>query len=288
MITNDLNLPKPFVDAATGTHTYTPKRYSVTELLGGTCEAVLKRRHMDEVTMDVADQVWAIFGSAVHKVLECADAEDGQRQEMRMEHVFGNGYTVSGIADLYDTNEQKVTDYKTCSVWKFVKSEFDDWRMQTLLYCLLLKLNGMEATHGEIVAIMRDHQMRDAAAKADYPKHPVDRVDWDFTDEDFDMAAAHVKEWLDKVAEQELLDDDDLEPCTDAQVWHKDDKWAVMKRGRKTAVKLFDNEANATELANATVGGYVECRKGEDTKCKSYCPVAQWCKRGRAAIENAG
>lgn len=55
MITNDLNLPQPFVDAATSSHTYKPNRYSVTEVLGGTCEAVLKRRHHGEQDEDVSD-----------------------------------------------------------------------------------------------------------------------------------------------------------------------------------------------------------------------------------------
>ena len=55
ILTNKLNLPQPFVDAATNDHEYTEGRYSVTELLGGTCEAILKRRHSDELTDDVAD-----------------------------------------------------------------------------------------------------------------------------------------------------------------------------------------------------------------------------------------
>lgn len=45
MLTNELGLPEPFVRAATSGHKYTPKRYSVSDVLGGTCEAVLKRRH---------------------------------------------------------------------------------------------------------------------------------------------------------------------------------------------------------------------------------------------------
>lgn len=57
MITNKLNLPQPFVDAATSSHRYKPNRYSVTEVLGGTCEAILKRRHQGEQDEDVADRV---------------------------------------------------------------------------------------------------------------------------------------------------------------------------------------------------------------------------------------
>lgn len=58
MITNKLNLPQPFVDAATSDHRYTVGRYSVTEVLGGTCEAILKRRHENEIEDDVADRVY--------------------------------------------------------------------------------------------------------------------------------------------------------------------------------------------------------------------------------------
>lgn len=57
MITNKMNLPQPFVDAATSSHRYKPNRYSVTEVLGGTCEAVLKRRHSGEGDEDVSDRL---------------------------------------------------------------------------------------------------------------------------------------------------------------------------------------------------------------------------------------
>lgn len=57
MITNKMNLPKPFVDAATSNHEYKPNRYSVTEVLGGTCEAILKRRHHGEQDEDVSERM---------------------------------------------------------------------------------------------------------------------------------------------------------------------------------------------------------------------------------------
>ena len=81
ILTNKLNLPQPFVDAATNDHEYTEGRYSVTELLGGTCEAILKRRHDSEITEDVSQRIWAVFGTAVHKVLQEAEATETQLQE---------------------------------------------------------------------------------------------------------------------------------------------------------------------------------------------------------------
>lgn len=58
MLTNTYDLPQPFVDAATSDHKYKPNRYSVTEVLGGTCEAILKRRHAGEAEEDVSDRLY--------------------------------------------------------------------------------------------------------------------------------------------------------------------------------------------------------------------------------------
>ena len=79
--TNELNLPKPLVDAATSSYKYKKNRYSVTALLGGTCEAILRRRHDSEITEDVSQRIWAVFGTAVHKVLQEAEATETQLQE---------------------------------------------------------------------------------------------------------------------------------------------------------------------------------------------------------------
>ncbi|MFR3452256.1 MAG: hypothetical protein ACLTSX_12620 [Collinsella sp.] len=80
-LTNSLNLPRPFVSAAESDYKYTPKRYSVTALLKGTREAILQRRHDDEITQDVADMVWAVFGSAVHQILQNAKETKTQLKE---------------------------------------------------------------------------------------------------------------------------------------------------------------------------------------------------------------
>lgn len=290
MITNHLNLPEPFVNAATSRHKYKPNRYSVTEVLGGTCEAILKRRHNGEQDEDVADRVWAIFGTAVHKVLQEAESTASQLQENWLSvPIEGTDYELSGIFDLYDGEEKKVTDWKTCSTWKVSFGDYDDWRMQTLIYCWMLRKLGLEADRGEIVAIMRDHSMRKAKFEKDYPKHPVVRIGWEFSEEDFAEADARIAEWFADVALQEKLEDAELMPCSPDRRWHKPDKWAVMRDGRKKAVRVFDDEEAAVdclnELKEADAGHYIEFRRGEDTKCESYCPVSQFCPHISAGVE---
>ena len=118
ILTNKLNLPQPFVSAAQSDYAYTERRYSATSLLKGTREAILQRRHDAEVEADVSDMVWAIFGSAVHSILEGAQESATQLKENYIVVDMQDGYQLSGIFDLYDDATGIVTDYKTASVWK--------------------------------------------------------------------------------------------------------------------------------------------------------------------------
>lgn len=294
MITNELNLPQPFVDAATSNHRYKPNRYSVTEVLGGTCEAVLKRRHQGESDEDVSDRVWAILGTAAHKVMEASEATPTQMQEKWLCVSVGD-YELSGIFDLYDDADGTVTDWKVTSVWQVMFGETEKWRKQLLAYCWMLRQKGYDAHRGQIVAILRDHSKRKAATEADYPDHPVQVFSWEFTEDNFTEAARWIADWFSEVQLQELLPDGELEPCDDDTRWHKPDKWAVMRRGQKRAVKLFDSESAATKHADwlmnqASNKGrmcYVEFREGEDTRCQSYCSVAQFCPYGRRFFQDS-
>ena len=286
MITNRLDLPQPFVDAVTSDHKYKPHRYSVTEVLGGTCEAILKRRHAGEGEFDVADQIWMLWGTAVHKVLEEAEATDTQLQESWFKVLVGD-YELSGIFDLYDDSTGTVTDWKTTSCWTVIFGDFEKWRDQCLLYCWMLRKHGFDARRGEIVALLRDHSMRKARTDRDYPQHPVFKICWDFDGEDFMRAAALVGAWFYKVRHEETVEDAYLEPCSPEQRWHKPDKWAVMKKGQKRAVRLYESEKEARDRCNAENRAarerseierhYIEFREGEDTKCESYCSVAEFC-----------
>jgi hypothetical protein len=283
MLTNNLGLPQPFVDAATSHHEYKPNRYSVTEVLGGTCEAVLKRRHQGEQDEDVADRVWAIFGTAVHKVLQEAKATDSQLQENWLSvPIKGTKYELSGIFDLYDDETKTVTDWKTCATIKWQKQEFEDYRLQVLIYCWMLRQIGIDAENGEIVMILRDWVKSKARFDKEYPQLQVQKVSWKFTEEDFKEAERHVFDWFANVAEQEKLEDSDLTPCSPKNRWHKDDKWAVVKNGVKRATRVLDDQEKANSLCDELSRKtgkphHVEYRKGEDVKCEMYCSVSFAC-----------
>lgn len=280
MLTNKLNLPAPLVEAASDRRELVPGRYSVTEIIKGTREIILTRRHRDEITEDASDRIWLIFGTAVHKILEQATETDTQIKEGFVKADV-NGQTITGIFDLYDDSTGTVTDYKTASVWKVIYNEWDDYRTQTLLYCCILRWMGFDARRGEIVALLKDHSKTKAQREANYPPYPVYRIGWDFAPEELASGWELIRGKLAELRELENVPDDDLPVCTEDERWHKPGKYAVMKGGRKRAIKLYDDRAEA-DIHALEIGGYVEHRPGEDRKCEDYCPVKEFCSHWRA------
>lgn len=281
IITNKQNLPAQFVDACKSEHTYTPKRYSVTSLLKGTCEAILTRRHADEIETDAADMVWLVFGKAVHKVLEEAQEGETELKEEWLSMPFGD-FTMSGIFDSYDDATGTVTDWKTASVWKVIKGDWEDYRTQVACYCLLLRHAGFNASNGRIFAMLKDHSKTDALRDPSYPQQPVYTIEWHFTDDELADLKHRIAEKFERIAIEERKPDEWLTVCSPDERWEKPPKFAAMKEGRKSAIKLYDTAQEAADAVadlNDTGKGkyYVDARAGESTKCVKYCNVTQWC-----------
>lgn len=280
MLTNRLDLPQPFVDAASRRRGVIPRTYSCTQMLKGVCETVLSRRHYDEIVEDVADKVWAIFGTAVHSILENAAESPSQLKEGAISVDVGN-YTLTGIFDLYDDSTGTVVDYKTAGTIKYQKQDFEDYRKQTLIYCWMLRQIGFNAHRGQIIMILRDWVKSKAKFDTDYPDCQVQKVTFEFTDDDFKQIEHFIKAKFDAIDFASKLPDEKLIPCDESERWHKDDSWAVVRDGNKKAYRVLYDEQEAEEMAKSLSWSdkryHVEFRKGEDTKCESYCAVRQWC-----------
>jgi len=277
-ITNKMGLPKAFVEMAKSDYRYKDKQYSVTSLLKGTREAVLQRRYHHEIEEDVADMIWMLWGQAVHHILEQQQEEDCELKEEYLKVPISHGYTISGLFDLYNHKQQKITDYKTASVWKVVHEDFEDWRKQLLIYAWMMRKTGFEATQGEVVALLKDHSKSKAEREKGYPQHPVYRKTWKFTEQDF----LDIEEWLfhkfEEIQESEWLPDDQLPLCSPEERWAEPDKYAVMKKGRKSALRVLDTEEEARKwMEKNGKGEWIEHREGTDKKCANYCRVNQFC-----------
>ena len=74
--------------------------------------------------------------------------------------------------------------------------------------------------------------------------------------------------------------------CTKEERWQRDAEYAVMKRGKKNALKKVNDLDHAEAIASSFGPGYyVEERKVEPVRCLDFCSVWQWCDFGIAAHE---
>jgi hypothetical protein len=283
IITNKYGLPHAFVEMAKRDYTCEPKVYRVTSLLKGIRETILERRHGAEIERDVADMVWLLFGTAVHSILERQIEADHEIKETRLKVPIGD-YTLSGQFDLYNAETKTITDYKTASVWKILFGDFADWRRQLLIYAYMMKSIGFPVERGEIVAMLKDHSKRDAKFKEDYPKFPVKKITFEFTEQDFDETEQWLIERFMEIQKAELLPDDELPICTPEERFNSGDKYAVMKKGRKTAMRVMGSREEAEKWMTDNGGDYIETRPGEDKKCIDYCAACEFCNYYREKV----
>lgn len=274
IMTNEMGLPESFVNFVSNARHNETGTISATTLLKGEKEIVLTDRHFDEITVDASDMVWATFGSAFHLLME--HQEDDSFKEERFEVPVGK-FTVTGKVDRYDLEREILEDWKTASVWKVIYGDFADWKEQGLTYAWLLKQNGLTVKKCRFVALLKDHSKTEAKRKADYPQKPVYVYEFEVTDEDLKAVENRIVEKVAKVASAYELEDDKIAPCTAEERWATSDKYAVMKDGRKTALKVCDTKEEAEKLLSELGGTRIEERKGESKKCADYCPCREFC-----------
>jgi hypothetical protein len=132
---------------------------------------------------------------------------------------------------------------------------------------------------GQIWLFMRDWTKSKYTKQYNYPDHPVASVEFDLGKpqdvEDF------ILDNLNQLIKFENVDDNDLPLCTTEERWNNGDTWAVIEKGKKRALKVFDSQIDANYMATRlTAEGSdvtIEERKGIDKKCIDYCSVNSYC-----------
>lgn len=274
-ITNNANLPQAFVNFVSNVRHNGDKTISATTLLQGDKQIVLTDRHFDEIEEDAADMVWASFGSAFHLLME--KQNDNSFKEEAFEVSIAD-WKVTGRVDSYDLENEILVDWKTASVWKVIYGDFEDWRKQGLVYAWLMKQNGLNVKRCRFVALLKDHSKSDAKRKPDYPQKPVYIYEFDVTEEALKETENFIKNKVLSVSQAYEKSDDEIVPCSSEERWETLTKWAVMKEGKKTAIRVFENREDAELLLKSLNGGhFLEERKGESKKCLDYCPCCEFC-----------
>ena len=283
-VTNKNNLPEVLVNAIEKM-IYPPSKgmsMGATTLISPPIIHQLRKRHWEELEEDVTDSTWRFLGTAIHKVLE--GVSDSNIAEVRAGKEI-EGMTIRCVADVKEGSE--LYDYKVTSSWKktFSKGTPPEWARQLNINAYLFR----DIKTAKIIAIYRDWSAMKALGNPDYPQTAI---------EAYSITLAPAEEQLKYITERIRLHkaamelpDDQLPICTPEERWAKETVWAVYKNTNKTATKLFKKLDEATTFAmkmgeqfpKATFH-FVE-RKGEDTRCKRFCPVARWCEHGKNLLK---
>lgn len=285
IITNKYNAPTPFVSVVNKDYEYKDKRYSVTSILNEPRNVLLQRRHNNEITQDVSDMIWLIFGTAVHKILEEGQAEEYQSKEQKLTMETSNGYTLSGQYDLYDKKENCVVDYKTASVNKVLFNDWDDYKKQCLYYCCLLNKNGLKCQKAKLWIVLKDHsksKYKLSVLKNEYyPETPLYCVEFNFTQKEIENGYKEIDEWFINIEKLEKLSDDELPICSnDFRSFKGKEIYAIKKSGNKRSLKNCDSAEEAYKYIeeNNITGAEIEIRHAEPKRCMDYCSCSEFCK----------
>lgn len=278
-LTNKFGLPDPVVKALTrNEYSKGESNRSITQLIDAPRVRILRQEHWDELEEDVSEKMWAVMGTAAHKMFE----ETGDEKHVSEERIFLeiDGWVVSGAIDVQKIEDDGITimDYKTTSVWSVILGKVE-WERQLNCYASLLRrAKGSKVKALKVIAILRDWRSRDALDKADYPKAPIVEIDipmWSDADQDSYLDGRVA---LHQGAEFDRLTGSELPECSSEERWEKPSVWAVKKTGNRRAIKLYDNEPAAK--ADLLAGQEIEFRRGEPTRCTAnWCRVNAWCSQ---------
>lgn len=282
-LTNKHDFPAPvlaMIAKMSGSYSKGDSVYSMTGLIAPPRVQRLRERFADQIEEDASDMVSILFGQALHNYIQnfVPGPEFDLSGWVFEERLFADldGVRVSGQIDAQHHTPAGVVlwDWKVTSVWSVMNAK-REWEQQLNMYrWLVQKVTGKRVVGLNIGAFMKDHSSRDAG-KGEYPAAAFQRVPIDV----WDMAEAEAFV-LDRLHQHQGSKLDamigDLQQCTPADMWMSDPVFAVMKEGRKTAIRLLPDKQEAEALA-LEKGGFVQERKAEPKRCMNYCNVSQFC-----------
>jgi hypothetical protein len=289
-ITNKYSMPQAMVHAVSHDR-YDPGTgdVSCTTLIAPAQQFQLGLIHSGETEEDVIDRIWSLIGSAVHYIIENAVIDMKAKglwkeeyiSEKRFYHVVGDK-NVSAQIDLYEAGD--LSDFKVTSVWTIkhaLKEGKDDWDAQLNIQRYLMTKNGYPVDKLYVVAIARDWNKSGNMRDSDYPPR-VAKIEipvWDM-----DKTEGYIQSRINALYSPVPV------WCSPAECWESPTKYALMKKGRQSALRLLDSMVAITEYADCKdllveiedhkelkSDHYYEVRLGERKRCQDYCDVAPFC-----------
>lgn len=284
-ITNTQNLPEAIVRAVTNDpYDSAGSDISATRLLQPPRINVLTQRHWDDIEEDVSDRIHSLVGQSVHHVIERAaiDTDDLVEQRLFANNEQTMGWVLSGQFD-YLSKDGQLIDFKTTSAWAAldaIQNGKSEWEAQLNILDWLIRHNDVkhEVKSLSICAILRDWSKLKALTSDNYPKQQVVMIPvkrWTPEEQD-----EYVQNRI--ILHQAAAEEEEPPVCSPEERWNKPDTYAVMKDGRKSAVRLLPTMEEAKQFIKDNgmsegKGCKIVLRKGEDTRCAHYCAVRDFC-----------
>jgi hypothetical protein len=310
-ITNAAGLPEVLVDAVYN-DSYDPGEkvdMSVTTILQPPRKIALEREMGGELVEDASDRIWALMGQSIHTILERADAPyipailrvvaAGVKGSMSIDDVlhalkkplemarlhrsdriverrfYGEiaSWKISGQVDVIE--DHVLSDYKMMSVWEIIYGLKEEKVMQLNILRWLAEGEGVSIRKIQIVGILRDFQLSKAKYDPNYPQHQVQVVEVPL------LPKEAVEDYLKTAINNHKSARFELPECTDEERWYSGDKYAVMKAGRKSALRVLDTKEEAERWMSANPekkGDSIDYRPGENKRCDNYCAVSEFCR----------
>ncbi len=271
-LTNTYNLPDAILQAVKNDPYKGGGDISVTKLIDAPQRRQLISKFKDAIVEDVSDRVWSLLGQAVHTILERANKSDIVEERLYAEV---NGWQLSGQFDRIDLHGTTLDDYKVTGVYKAMAGDVKDWTWQLNILRWLAIQNGHKVDGLRIIAILRDWKKSESQRKQNYPIAPIVSIDIEVLPDDviYQYICERISLHQKASAGEQVL-------CTDDERWYEGTKWALMKKGGKRAIRVYENK---DEIESPIADGFfIEERKGGYKRCAEYCEVAPFCDQYQA------
>lgn len=300
--TNEKNIPQPIADAIRNNRTYDldhrdTSKISVTTLIGSPLIRYLSNLHADEITVDVSDEFWSLYGSAIHSILE--NNGPGYINEIRLEYDTGV-VAITGKSDCLDLCSKTLWDWKSTKVYSYI-AEYGEPKLEHILQLNVLgwlwRQHGVEVKHLKLGYIFLDWKvmeyMQAKNSGKPYPAHNVIEKEISILSNEWNV------EYIQKRLEEHGYINNDYFPavasqyeCTKAEKWQDDDIYQVKKIGQDKSIKNCNSLAEAREYINERFGDIqmdyeVFTKEGKPVRCmdSKYCKVNRWCDFGKQFIK---
>lgn len=239
----------------------------VTELCDSPQIKRLKIAHWDEITVPASSFLWALTGTMMHNLV----SGYGQNNALAEERLV----SFSGPVPLYGTPDRYadriIEDYKFTSVWSFLNPKAE-WTGQLNCYAQLFTENGFPVDALRIQSILKDWSPSTALRDPEYPRSA--------------FKTHEIPLWTERERRSYIADRFtqhlNRTTCTDEERWKRPSAYAVMKEGRKSAVRVLDSLEDAEKYMQDNKldkKHSIAERPGAYVRCEAYCTAAPFCEQ---------